>query len=535
MVALQDSAPAVERGPFPRRSRALRLSIVLLAALPPLTQIAFLVVKDRKTWPYLFADDAYYYLGVARSIGTGHGSTFSGLTETNGYHPLWELMLSAVAAVVRDPYLLVAAVVVLQGFLWLLLVREALRIGRRLGSESAAAFGLAALGILAVITGQLSFSAMESAPLLVLFMVALRRLIDLSDEDDPRSELQLGIVFALICLTRLDAALTVGPLALLAAGRGRPAIPTLARRGVRLIGPTALALATYVVVNIRLFDTATPVSGQAKSLGAPFRNLRPVEQFLQAGQVNDRRMWLGAATLVLCAVAYVAGDWRDTLPRRRLMACIGCLLGGQALLLTYLVLATSYQVWAWYYYGIALVAFCAGALLARSLVRWFGAPGQWICLAVGIAFAIVQIPAAFFSGLSHSPRATATAEFLDAELPQDAVIAMGDRAGLVGYLADRPMLQLEGLMADAQWLHDLEDGTALDRMDQEGVDYYVWSGWVAGRPIEIDGEPCLVLTEPRAGEGPKFDVTVCDSDRVFHTGEGHDQFNVWRYRPGFNR
>jgi hypothetical protein len=537
MVALQESVEAIEPGdgsPRPTRSLPVRLSIGMVALFPPLTQLAYLAVKDRSAWTYLFADDAYYYLGVARNIGTGHGSTFSGLTETNGYHPLWELVLSAVAAVVRDPYMLVAAVVAVQGLLWLWLVREALRIGRNLGSESAAAVGLAALGVLAVITGQLSFSAMESAPLLVVLMIALRMIVELDDADDPRAELRLGVVLALVCLTRLDAALTVGPLALLAALRTRPALAVVARRLVRLVGPSAAALSVYVLVNLLLFGTATPVSGQAKSLGAPFRNMRPLEQFLQAGQKGEQPLWLGAASLALCAVAAVAGDWRSSLPARRLMGAVLCILGGQALLLTYLVFATSYQVWAWYYYSIALTSFCAGTLLGRSLLRRFGSYGRWLCLAAGASFAIAQIPTVFFSGLNHTPRATATVEFLDAALPPDAVVAMGDRAGLVGYLLDRPMLQLEGLMADARWLRDLEEGTAHERMAEEGVEYYLWSGAVAGRPVDRGDGPCLAMTEPRAGDGPKFEVTVCLSDLVFQVGEHHDQFTVWRYRPELN-
>ncbi len=44
-------------------------------------------------WPdapfALTFDDAYYYLGIARNIADGHGSTFDGLNPTNGYHPLW--------------------------------------------------------------------------------------------------------------------------------------------------------------------------------------------------------------------------------------------------------------------------------------------------------------------------------------------------------------------------------------------------------------------------------------------------------------
>ena len=533
MVAIQESATPVDEPHRPVRSSGLRWAIGAIAVLPPLAQISYLLIKSREAWPYLFADDAYYYLGVARSIGAGNGSTFSGLTETNGYHPVWELMLSALAFVFRDPYTLVAAVVVLQGVLWLLLVREAIAIGRAVGSEAAAVAGTALLGLLAVITGQLSFSAMESAPLLVFALLAIRLIVTLPD-DDPRAEWRLGVVLMLVVLTRLDAALTVGPMVALVALRDRPGLPIVVRRSIRLVVPTAVALAAYVAVNVTLFGTATPVSGQAKSQGGPFRNYVPLEQFFEAGQIGQRPMWLGAIALGLCLAALLSGAWRGSTSRRRLMAVTGAILAGQVLLVTYLVLATSYQVWAWYYYGIALVLFTSGTILGIAVTERLVSVGPALCAVVGVAFAVAQVPALFFSGLSHSARATATAEFLNHELPEDAVIAMGDRGGLVGYLTDRPMLQLEGLMADEAWLDDLEDGTAVDRMIEEGVDYYVWSGWVGGELVERDGVPCRVLTEPRAGDGPKFEVTVCVGDRVFNVGAGHDQFTVWRFRPENN-
>lgn len=40
---------------------------------------------------YLFTDDAFYYAQIARNIALGLGSTFDGIHETNGYHPLWML------------------------------------------------------------------------------------------------------------------------------------------------------------------------------------------------------------------------------------------------------------------------------------------------------------------------------------------------------------------------------------------------------------------------------------------------------------
>ena len=46
-------------------------------------------------------DDAYYYFKVAQNISEGRGSTFDGINQTNGYHPLWMLICVPIFALAR--------------------------------------------------------------------------------------------------------------------------------------------------------------------------------------------------------------------------------------------------------------------------------------------------------------------------------------------------------------------------------------------------------------------------------------------------
>ncbi len=46
------------------------------------------------------ADDAFYYLQIARHLAAGQGSTFDGLNPTNGYHPGWMLLMTGCARLV---------------------------------------------------------------------------------------------------------------------------------------------------------------------------------------------------------------------------------------------------------------------------------------------------------------------------------------------------------------------------------------------------------------------------------------------------
>lgn len=72
------------------RDHAAPLIIVLGMVAAQLVLIAqptlFLVTN-------LLPDDAFYYFQIARHIAGGEGSTFDGVNLTNGYHPLWMLIL----------------------------------------------------------------------------------------------------------------------------------------------------------------------------------------------------------------------------------------------------------------------------------------------------------------------------------------------------------------------------------------------------------------------------------------------------------
>ncbi|MEI7466244.1 MAG: hypothetical protein WCJ87_12935, partial [Burkholderiales bacterium] len=72
---------------------------VLLLALASLTAALVWAVatQPRLLWVDVIYDDAYYYLGVARNMALSGTSSFLPPFETNGYQPLWLLLLSAAA------------------------------------------------------------------------------------------------------------------------------------------------------------------------------------------------------------------------------------------------------------------------------------------------------------------------------------------------------------------------------------------------------------------------------------------------------
>ncbi|MGQ9584203.1 MAG: hypothetical protein ACUVXG_02230 [Anaerolineae bacterium] len=67
------------------------LAALLAGGLGVRLAIAWLDVGAllEKTLP----DDAFYYFAIARNLSRGSGFTVDGLTQTNGFHPLWALLL----------------------------------------------------------------------------------------------------------------------------------------------------------------------------------------------------------------------------------------------------------------------------------------------------------------------------------------------------------------------------------------------------------------------------------------------------------
>jgi hypothetical protein len=81
------------------RTYQLPYSVIFFGALIQLYLVAqpmsFLLVN-------ILPDDAFYYFEIARNVAQGLGSTFDGTNATNGYHPLWLVLLIGVYSIVQN-------------------------------------------------------------------------------------------------------------------------------------------------------------------------------------------------------------------------------------------------------------------------------------------------------------------------------------------------------------------------------------------------------------------------------------------------
>jgi hypothetical protein len=559
----EGSAPDVDR-PI---SDYVAIIPYLVAALG--MPVAAIAVSIEASLPELidsFFDDAYYYFEVAQNIARGQGSTFDGISLTNGYHPLWMLLLVPIFKLGLDHAGALIMVRLLQSAIWSASVGIVFIMASRLGARVAFSPALVVL----VYLSDFWFAGMESGLALLLLAAALISTRRWASPLPPGSgRWATGSLLAMAVLARLDLVFAVGVVVVwgMLSAPERHAIPKL-RATLAISMPTAAVLMVYLALNLVVFGVPTPVSGMAKSLGGPFLNLEVVRVFLghtpiQAPVVGDFSAGVLLGLTVVPAIVLLRRNavgsgqllgWsRDA--SRWLEAVLWVLIASCCVQLGYFTFTSSWPLWRWYYYYLPLLMVVAIAVLAQWCLQRFGhSRGGTTIVSLLMSVILVVVLVRWLQyrfdldrtgSWNYQTHSVELAEFLNT-FPADAVFAMGDRAGSLSYLLERPLIQLEGLVNSAEYLDAVKSGEAHRFLQQHGIDYYIVAAGVRGtelaNTVAIPGradDSCYSIDEPHHGEGPSFQVVVCDSDLLYRAalddpGNRGGSYSVWRYRRDLN-
>ncbi len=211
-------------------------------------------------------EDGFYYFKIAQHVASGHGSTFDGRNLTNGYHPLWLLLLVPVFWLAPSANAALTVGVLVQVGLSAVAVSlvyvTARQLMGRVGAVLAAQLWL-------VFTASVTLGGQEFAVQAVGVLAAA--CLYLRARPHVRSAPvatcgALGLVLALTVLARLET------LALAVMVGGWLAWSRVRRRGARqqaaclaAVGlPVLVVVLGYVAVNLMLFGSLVPVSAAVK-------------------------------------------------------------------------------------------------------------------------------------------------------------------------------------------------------------------------------------------------------------------------------
>jgi hypothetical protein len=217
-----------------------------------------------------FSDDFFCYARIARNIAYYGVSTFDGTTITNGYHPLWMLVLVGLWRLGGENHFiaLVLWCIVISAFAVYCLVFS---ISRVLGMPRLAslAISLWAVGAFLVVDS----GGMEGVLAVPLAFLSLRYL---SSPEFNWSRVQCvmyGLLASLTVLARVDTALLFATLLILQIILIRGSLSAwLGRLEFIMLGGAPLVV--YCILNKLLFGQSFPISGTAKTLKLGFTSIQ---------------------------------------------------------------------------------------------------------------------------------------------------------------------------------------------------------------------------------------------------------------------
>jgi hypothetical protein len=225
-------------------------------------------------WPEttVVADDAYYYFTIARNLARGLGPTFDGLSPTNGFHPLWQILLVPLFRLfASDLWTPVRAALTLSSLFDLLSALLVYRCLVRLATPRRALVGVA-LWLFSPFTFLLALRGMEASVSTLLVLVVFGLLCPRAGEPlspRPGRAVAIGLALGACGLARTDNLPAVGAALLVASwwGPGRSWATRARLRWLSLCtAVVALVTAPWFLWNLRRFGSVLQVSGKVKFL-----------------------------------------------------------------------------------------------------------------------------------------------------------------------------------------------------------------------------------------------------------------------------
>lgn len=469
----------------PMRAFALAAAAYLLLSL--FATYYFIGHYPRTVTGNLVFDDAYYYLGVAQNIAEGKGSSFGEIVQTNGYQPLWLLLLAGLIYLVSFQKIWVFG-----AMLTLMYAVKSFSLLKLSMLKSAHATPLLLATAVVVLQYPGIFSQGLETCLLLLCVPLMGQLKELPESFSLKTCLQYSAIFIFFFLVRLDLLAILGAFSLLNSVSAIKGKRGIAKNLAAILLLTGTAVCIYFLINFKLFGLPVPVSGLNKAVGNRVGENYP----LLFKYLISARFAIIALILNFVLMRKAQGKAIDTSVFSNELKMIG--IAGLIVALYY-ALFSGWPLWNWYYWPVALLELYAIAKLFYLSVmlrdQYRGTSNgllylSWFFLAyVAILGLKTEINSNVFRTIAgyhlkdrkpYDPPENWTAmniRNIDDFFKQapSGIVAMGDRAGGLGFwLPSRfKFFQTEGLVADKGYLKARENGTALDYLKKIGIRYFV--------------------------------------------------------------
>ena len=228
---------------------------------------------------------------------------------------------------------------------------------------------------------------------------------------------------------------------------------------------------SYAIINLASIGYPLPISGLAKSVN--YFN------------------WINSATIIsiiqspITIIIYVITSLSiPLLFFKKTKKENYCLLAiGIALIFTYYLvnsIRSDWPIWTWYYYPFIAYIFFSSAIININPKNTIASKriGIYIPLSIYLFITVITCMAKGTSLIypvkPYSSITQAALKIRNFERNNPGIYAMGDRAGLVGFVLESKLLQIEGLVMDKQYIDKLNSTyDILDLLQNYNIDYYI--------------------------------------------------------------
>jgi hypothetical protein len=462
----------------------------------------------------VFFDDAYYYFVPAQNFVQTGVMSFDGEIVTNGFHPLWMGIVTAVVWLndgqLDDKFsfaiLLISVLFHLLGVLFVFLTGRALKASRisiLLAMTVYFTLGLAYL-----------FDGMETPVWLCTMTIFLWYLVRSPWPLLGRQSVVLGLIASLLVLARIDMALLVLVVLMTPALLDKKALGQSVRRYLLFaLGGSLLVL--YMAVSYVEAGLLFPVSGLAKGLKTSLLpSLASIADVIAYSW--DRKSILLSMILSIVGIVSLTKLWRSGGSRddkHALTLLIGMLF--PFLFIAVHLFRSDWELWGWYYNPFYIAATLSVFAVDRYLVKErvnLRRPAGIVALVLItglIGMRVYQETNNPYESLFVGEAKTINAFIQD----HPGRYGMGDYAGHVGFISAEPVFQLEGLMLDREFLQMIRaEKPLLEILDVYDLDYYI--AYRKEHPAISGADSLFAVAEPYWVQAGRHSRTSRDTFHV---------------------
>ncbi|MBI5375546.1 MAG: glycosyltransferase family 39 protein [Candidatus Schekmanbacteria bacterium] len=207
-------------------------------------------------------DDTFYFLKIARNIALNHKISFDGIEMTNGFQPLWEILLVPIMFFVNNREIALSLSLSLSSLLSMGTLLFLYKIVKTLYSDTAAFFAVIIWGtnieLIRMETSGMEFSLSCVMLSWIIYFYVTR--FKLNKNPRGRDYSLLGLLTGFVILARTDAIFITFSFFILICFAKKDRIKSLLRFSVF----TSIILLPYFAWNIIYFGKLMPISGAVK-------------------------------------------------------------------------------------------------------------------------------------------------------------------------------------------------------------------------------------------------------------------------------